>query len=1416
MKSMKTAKHNQTMGWLMFISTAVMLLSTAVGRGASVSGSNTGNVTIPDAGGYVSSTIAISSAPAGSVVTSIDVNFKCTHTYSGDLTVDLNADSTGSLGNRNLWNREGGSADNPTRTTTGITTFNGLSVNRTWYLYAKDFVAGDSGYIDEWTITINYSTPNTTPTSGLANQYRTDSGAAIPLGGTIPSGVNVNFKATVNDADGDTVKLEVELRQLPATFTGVATHSSGFVSSGSQATTATASGLAAGNWGWRYRVVDSRGAAGNWSSVGNPDFVVQAANQTPTSGLANQYRTDSGAAIPLGGTIPSGVNVNFKATVNDADGDTVKLEVELRQLPATFTGVATHSSGLVSSGSQATTATASGLAAGNWGWRYRVVDSRGAAGSWSSVGNPDFVVQAANQTPTSGLANQYRTDSGAAIPLGGTIPSGVNVNFKATVNDADGDTVKLEVELRQLPATFTGVATHSSGFVSSGSQATTATASGLAAGNWGWRYRVVDSRGATGNWSSVGNPDFVVQAANQTPTSGLANQYRTDTGAAIPLGSAIPTGINVNFKATLNDADGDTVKLEVELRQLPATFTGAATHSSSFVTSGTQATTATATGLAAGNWGWRYRVVDDRGAAGNWSSVGNPDFIVQATVTPAITSVSPNPVTGSNSQQPFTINGNNFVSGCNVTLRDLSTGEVFPNRAISSFSANQIVVNPNFTTAAHNWSVEVINPGGATSGQFNFTVGAPVATPTITGVSPNPVTGSSSAQPFTILGNNFASGCNVTLRDLSAGQSFPNRAISSFSANQIIINPNFTTAAHNWSVEVINPNGASSGQYAFAVVAPGGGFYLSFPLANRTPYTATINSVFDHATGSGVVIAFTGEKGEEQYGRLSQSDPSFKQANGNNFSVTGNGHYSGGGFPNYLSYDGHQGFDYRTRDADQDPVNGRVNVMAAAPGVVHWIAGSQYNTIEIDHGGGYTTRYLHLYSRQAGLDGVTVTRGQVIGISGDTGSLGSPHLHFEVRLNGVAVDPYGWSGVGTDPYKTATGIESVNLWNEPQGCTYVVSPVSRSHGSAADSGTFSITAGTGCTWTATPNAVWITINSGSSGSGNGTVSYSVTANTGSGIRTGTINVQGTAFTISQAGVAGDRIYGVDVSSVGQGTITPSQWSQVKNSGKSFAWIRASKGNADSDGNCRFLDPKFYSNISNAKAAGLIAGAYHVGNVVQHSAVEEAAFFVSVAGDYIKPGHLRPVLDLESHSCGDPASLGASALSTWVDQWATEVQRLTGVSPIIYCNQSFLVNLQSSIAQKYDLWVAKFTENPESAVSVTPWSDWTAFQYSQSGSVGGISPVDLNVFRGTLAEFQNRLVIPMPQITGIGGGGIQPPSNGQFQFEVSAPSQQQVILQASDDLATWTDVGAVIIVNGKATFTDSDANAHPKRFYRPKP
>lgn len=62
-------------------------------------------------------------------------------------------------------------------------------------------------------------------------------------------------------------------------------------------------------------------------------------------------------------------------------------------------------------------------------------------------------------------------------------------------------------------------------------------------------------------------------------------------------------------------------------------------------------------------------------------------------------------------------------------------------------------------------------------------------------------------------------------------------------------------------------------------------------------------------------------------------------------------------------------------------------------------------TIIIDHGGGVTTRYLHMYS--AGIlvrPGQVVTGGQHIGNEGSSGQSSGCHLHFEVRLNGEPVD----------------------------------------------------------------------------------------------------------------------------------------------------------------------------------------------------------------------------------------------------------------------------------------------------------------------------------------------------------------------------------------------------------------------------
>src|SRR5262245_13375984 len=85
------------------------------------------------------------------------------------------------------------------------------------------------------------------------------------------------------------------------------------------------------------------------------------------------------------------------------------------------------------------------------------------------------------------------------------------------------------------------------------------------------------------------------------------------------------------------------------------------------------------------------------------------------------------------------------------------------------------------------------------------------------------------------------------------------------------------------------------------------------------------------------------------------------------------------------------------------------------------------------------------------------------------------------------------------------------------GCTYVIAPTNPSATSTGGPASVSVTAATGCAWTATSNASWLTINAGSSGSGNGTVNYTASANTATATRTGTLTVAGQTVTVTQAG-----------------------------------------------------------------------------------------------------------------------------------------------------------------------------------------------------------------------------------------------------------------------------------------------------------
>ncbi|SDS29645.1 M23 family metallopeptidase [Bradyrhizobium canariense] len=94
----------------------------------------------------------------------------------------------------------------------------------------------------------------------------------------------------------------------------------------------------------------------------------------------------------------------------------------------------------------------------------------------------------------------------------------------------------------------------------------------------------------------------------------------------------------------------------------------------------------------------------------------------------------------------------------------------------------------------------------------------------------------------------------------------------------------------------------------------------------------------------------------------------------------------------------HTGLDFRA--AMGDPVRATANGKVASAG---W-AGGYGRMVEIDHGNGLSTRYGHMSEIDVKV-GEPIKIGQVIGAVGSTGRSTGPHLHYETRIDGEAVDP---------------------------------------------------------------------------------------------------------------------------------------------------------------------------------------------------------------------------------------------------------------------------------------------------------------------------------------------------------------------------------------------------------------------------
>ena len=135
------------------------------------------------------------------------------------------------------------------------------------------------------------------------------------------------------------------------------------------------------------------------------------------------------------------------------------------------------------------------------------------------------------------------------------------------------------------------------------------------------------------------------------------------------------------------------------------------------------------------------------------------------------------------------------------------------------------------------------------------------------------------------------------------------------------------------------------------------------------------------------------------------------------------------------------------------------------------------------------------WSATSGQPWITITSGQ--------GGTGNGSVSFAV----ASTNGPGRSGTVSIAGQTFT-------INQGQGCTFALSASSASAPASGATGTFDVKTANGCGWAANANANWLTVNSGGTGSGNGTVRYTAAANSGPD-RTGTITAGGQTFTITQ-------------------------------------------------------------------------------------------------------------------------------------------------------------------------------------------------------------------------------------------------------------------------------------------------------------
>lgn len=198
-------------------------------------------------------------------------------------------------------------------------------------------------------------------------------------------------------------------------------------------------------------------------------------------------------------------------------------------------------------------------------------------------------------------------------------------------------------------------------------------------------------------------------------------------------------------------------------------------------------------------------------------------------------------------------------------------------------------------------------------------------------------------------------------------------------------------------------------------------------------------------------------------------------------------------------------------------------------------------------------------------------------------------------------------------------------------------------------------------------------------------------------------------------VSGILYDGIDVS-VYQGDI---DFNAARDAGVEMVYIRACEG-------YEYIDPNFEENYEKAVNAGLKVGFYHYMTAEnEDEAIEQARYFADIISD--KSYELRPAMDYEEFG-----NLSYKEINETAIIYMEELERLSGVMPVIYSDTYNATDIWYEELSRYPLWVAEY--DVISPRDNGKWNRWSGWQYTDRGHVDGIDDnVDLNKLTSDLLK-----------------------------------------------------------------------------------